>query len=90
MIAGHIRPDQRIGTEDMVQIIVQGRITMVMDTEKILEENTGRIVEKDIEMKEVIAMIDLVIEIGQETEILQGVMVGTGVLIAADPDQDPE
>ena len=63
---------------------------MVMDTEKILEENTGRIVEKGIEMKETIAMIDLVIEIGQETEILQGVMVGTEALIAADPAQDPE
>ena len=63
---------------------------MVMDTEKILEENTGKIVEKGIEMKETIAMIDLAIEIGQETEILQGVMVGTEALIAADPDQDPE
>ena len=63
---------------------------MVMDTEKILEENTGRIVEKGIEMKETIAMIDLAIEIGQETDILQGVMVGTEASIAADPDQDPE
>ena len=63
---------------------------MVMDTEKILEENTGRIAEKGIEMKETIAMIDLVIEIGQETEILQGVMTETEALIAADPDQDPE
>ena len=61
-----------------------------MGIEKIPEENTGRIVGKGIEMKETIAAIDLVIEIGQETEILQGVMVGTGVLIAADPDQDPE
>ena len=61
-----------------------------MDTEKIQEENTGRIVEKGIEMKETIAMIDLVIEIGQETEILQGIIAGTGALIAADPDQDPE
>ena len=60
------------------------------EIEKILEENTGRIVEKGIEMKEAIAMIDLVIEIGQETEILQGVMAGTGALIVADPDQDPE
>ena len=66
---------------------MRGKITMVMDTEKILEENTGRIVAKGIEMKETIAMIDLAIEIGQETEILQGVMTGTE---AADPDQDPE
>ena len=69
---------------------MQGRIIEVMGIEKILEENTGWIVGKDIEMKEIIATIDLVIGIGQETEILQGVMVGTGVLIAADPDQDPE
>ena len=57
-------------------------------------ENSRREYRQDsregIEMKETIAMIDLVIEIGQETEILQGVMVGTGVTIAADPDQDPE
>ena len=63
---------------------------MVMDTEKILEENIGKIVEKGIEMKETIAMIDLAIVIGQETEILQEVMVGTEAPIAADPDQDPE
>ena len=69
---------------------MQGRIIEVTGIEKILEENTGRIVGKDIDMKEIIATIDLVIEIVQETEILQGVMVGTGVLIAADPDQDPE
>ena len=69
---------------------MQGRIIEVMDTEKILEEITGRIVGTGIEMKEIIAMIDLVIEIGQETEILQGVMVGTEAMIAADPDQDPE
>ena len=61
-----------------------------MDTEKILEENTGKIVEKGIEMKETIAMIDIAIEIGQETEILQGVMAETEDLIAADPDQGPE
>ena len=69
---------------------MQGRITEVMDTEKILEEIIDRIVGKDIEMREIIAMIDLVIGIGPETEILQGVMVGTRALIAADPDQDPE
>ena len=69
---------------------MQGRIIEVMDTEKILEEITGRIVGKDIEMKEIIAMIDLAIGIGQETEILQGVIIGTEALIAAGPDQDPE
>ena len=57
---------------------------------KILEEIIDMIVGKDIEMREIIAMIGLIIGIGQETEILQGVMVGTGALIAADPDQDPE
>ena len=69
---------------------MQGRITEVMGIEKILEENTGRILGKGIEMKEIIATVDLVKEIGQETEILQRVMVGTEALIAADPDQDPE
>ena len=69
---------------------MRGKITKIMDTEKILEENTGRIVEKGIEMKETIAMINLAIEIGQETEILQGVMAGTEALIAAELDHDPE
>ena len=41
-------------------------------------------------MIEIIAMIELGTEIGQETEILQGVMEGTEALIAVDPDQDPE
>ena len=41
-----------------------------MDTGIILEEITGRIVGKDIEMKEIIVMIDIVIGIGPEIEIL--------------------
>ena len=57
---------------------------------KILEEITGRIVGRGIEMREIIVTIDLGIAIGQETEILQGVMEGTEALIAVDPDQDPE
>ena len=61
-----------------------------MDIEKILEEIIDRIVERDIEMREVVAMKGLVIGIDPEIEILQGVIVGTGALIAADPDQDPE
>ena len=61
-----------------------------MDTGIILEEITGRIVGKDIEMKEIIVMIDLVIGIGPEIEILQGITIETEALIAADPDQDPE
>ena len=63
----------------------------VIDTEKILEEITGRIVGKGIEVREIIiAMIELGTEIGQETEILQGVIEGTEALIAVDPGQDPE
>ena len=69
---------------------MQGRITEVMDIEKISEEIIGRIVERDIEMREIVATKGLVIGIDPEIEILQGVMVGTGALIAADPDQDPE
>ena len=41
-------------------------------------------------MREIIIMIDLGIGIGQETEILQGVMEGTEALTAIDPDQNPE
>ena len=58
--------------------------------EKILEEITGRILEKGIEVREIIVTIDLGTGIGQETEILQGVMEGTEALIAVDPGQDPE
>ena len=41
-------------------------------------------------MREIIVAIDLGTEIGQETEILQGIMEGIEALTAADPDQDPE
>ena len=70
--------------------MVQGRIKEVTDTEKILEEIIDRTVERDIEMREIVATKGLVIGIGPEIEILQGVMVETEALIAADPDQDPE
>ena len=69
---------------------MQDRIIKVIDTEKFLDEITGRIVGKGIEMREIIVMIDLGTGIGQETETLQGVMEGTEALIAVDPDQDPE
>ena len=55
-----------------------------------LEEITGRILGKGIEVREIIIMIELGIGIGQETEILQGVIEGTEALTAVDPDQDPE
>ena len=71
MIAGHIRPDQVIETEDMMQTTVQDRIIEVIDTEKILEEITGRIVGKGTEVREIIVMIDLGTGTGQETGILQ-------------------
>ena len=41
-------------------------------------------------MREETIMVELGIGIGQETEILQGVMEGTEALTAVDPDQDPE
>ena len=41
-------------------------------------------------MREIIVTIDLGTGIGQETEILQGVMEGIEALTAVDPDQDPE
>ena len=66
---------------------MQDRIIEVIDSEKILEEITGRILGKGIEVRE---MIEVGIGIDQGTEILQGVMEGTEVLTAVDPDQDPE
>ena len=69
---------------------MQDRIIEVIDTEKILEEITDRIVGMGIEMREMIVTIDLGTEIGQETKILQGIMEGIEALTAADPDQDPE
>ena len=41
-------------------------------------------------MREIIVMIDLGTGIGQEMEILQGVMEGIEALTVVDPDQDPE
>ena len=90
MIAGCIRLEQMIETEDMTWTIAQDRIIKVIDSEKILEEITGRILGKGIEVREIIATIDLGIGVDQETEILQGVMEGTEALIAVDPGQDPE
>ena len=40
-------------------------------------------------MREIIVAIELGTGIGQETEILQGIMEGIEALIVADPDQDP-
>ena len=62
----------------------------MVGSEKILEEIIGRILGRDIEMREIIVTIDLGTEIGQETKILQGVMEGIEALTAVDPDQDPE
>ena len=69
---------------------MRDRTIEVIHTEKILEEIIGRILGKGIEVTEIIVTIDLGTGIGQETEILQGVMEGTEALTAVDPDQDPE
>ena len=73
-----------------MQTVVQDRVIEVIDSEKILEEITGRILGKGIEVREIIIMIELGIGIGQETGILQGVMEGIEALTAVDLDQDPE
>ena len=69
---------------------MQDRIIEIIDSEKILEEITGRILGEGIEVTEIIIMVDIGIGICQETEILQGVMEGTEALIVVNPDQDPE
>ena len=53
MIAGHIKPDHMIETEDMMQTIAQDRTIKVIDSEKILEEIIGRILGKGIEVREI-------------------------------------
>ena len=69
---------------------MQDRIIEVIDSEKMLEEIMGRILGKGIEVRKETIMVELGIRIGQETDILQGVMEGTEALTAVDPDQDPE
>ena len=69
---------------------MQDRTIEVIDSEKMLQEIIGRILGKGIEVREETITIELGIGIGQETEILQGVMEGTETLTAVDPDQDPE
>ena len=90
MIREHIRPDQMIETEGMMQTVAQDRITEVIESENILEETIGRIVGKGIEVREITIAIELGIGIGQETGILQGIIEGMEALIAVDLDQDPE
>ena len=46
MIRGHIRPDQTIETEVIIQAIMQDKIIKVIDSEEISEETIDKTVEK--------------------------------------------
>ena len=89
MIREHIRPDQMIGTEAMIWVIMQDRIIEVIDSEKISGETIDKIVGKGKEMREIVA-IEVEIEIGQEREPLQEIIEGIEALTAIDLDQGPE
>ena len=90
MIREHIRPDQTIGTEAMIWVIMQDRIIKVIDSEKISGETIDKIVGKGIEMREIAVAVEVEIEIGQEREPLQEIIEGIEALTAIDLDQGPE
>ena len=90
MIREHIRPDQLIGTEAMIRVIMQDRIIEVIDSEKISGETIDKIVGKGIGMREIAVVIEVEIGIGQEREPLQEIIEGIGALTAIDLDQGPE
>ena len=72
MIRGHIRPDQIIEIEVVIQAIMQGKIIKVIDSEEISEETIDKTVEKGTEAKEIAMAIEVEIGIGQEREPFTG------------------
>ena len=90
MIREHIRPDLMIGTEAMIQVIMQYRIIEVIDSEKISGETIDKIVGKGIEMREIAVVVEVEIGIGQEREPLQEIIEGTEALTVIDLGQGPE
>ena len=88
MVKGDIGPGQMIETRVMVQTIIQDKIIEVIDLVEISEEITDRIVEKNTEVKGMLTVIEIGIDLGgepsQETigEIEALVMIGL--------DQGPE
>ena len=63
MVKEDIRLGQMIETGVMVQTAIQDRIIRVIDSEEILEEIAGKVVEKVTEMKD---MVSTTIEIGSD------------------------
>ena len=63
MVKEDIRPGQMIETGVIVQTVIQDKTIEVIDSEEILEEIADRVVEKDIETKD---MAITAIEIGTE------------------------
>ena len=90
MIREHIRPDQMIGTEAMIQVITQDRIIKAVDSEKISGETIDKIVGKGIEMREEAVVVEVEIGIGQKREPLQKIIEGIEALTVIDLGQGPE
>ena len=90
MIRGHIRPDQMIETEVMIQAMMQDKIIKVIDSEEISEETIDKTVENGTGAKEIAMVIEVEIGIGQEREPLQEIIEGIEALIVIDLDQGPE
>ena len=70
----------------MIWVIMQDRIIEVIDLEKISGETIDKIVGKGIEMREIVLVIGVEIEIGQEREPLQEDIEGIEALTAIDLD----
>ena len=63
MVKEGIRPGQMTETGVMVQTVIQDKIIRVIDSDEILEEIVGRVIEKVTEMK---GMVTTTIEIGTD------------------------
>ena len=90
MIRGHIRPDQTIETEVIIQAIMQDKIIKEIDSGEISEETIDKTVEKGTGVKGIAVVIEVEIGIGQEREPLQEIIEGIEALIVIDLDQGPE
>ena len=90
MVKKGTKPGQIMETEDIVQIIVQGKTIEATDLEEISEGMVDKIIEKITGMKDMVITIETGIGLGKE--LLQGVMVMEEVEAPAMTgiDQGPE
>ena len=89
MVKVDISLEQMIGIEAMAQTEIQDRIIKVAGPEDTLEGIIGKIVEKGIEKKGIVAMtVEIGIDLRRECSL--ETIEGTEVLAMIGPDQGPE